>query len=458
MTTPVGTAAESASSNNEQSPKTSPIGRVVAASMAGTVAEWYEFFIYGTAATLVFGTMFFPVTGNPLDGIIAAFATYAVGFIARPLGGIVFGHFGDRYGRKKLLQFSLLLVGISTFLMGCLPGFDSWGYFAPVALVLLRFLQGFALGGEWGGAVLLISEHSPKDRRGFYASFPQAAAPVGNILATVVMLVLSSTLTNEAFMAWGWRVAFWLSAFIVLIGWIIRRTVEDAPVFQQALRKQETEAKKAAHLGEVLRLYPGTVIKTILMRIGENSSYYIMIVFSITYATTVVGMERGDILMALFVANVVQVFTQLWGGALSDKIGRRNAILVGYAGLVVWLFTFFPALDSGNFWLVLASLVFGIGVQGIAYSPQAALFSEVFPTRMRYTGAGFTYQVASIVAGSIAPMVATFLLSSTGNWWPIVIYLGVAMVLSIFALISLRETRGVALEDVDREEEQHARA
>lgn len=434
-------------------PKTSPIRKVVAASMAGTVAEWYEFFIYGTAATLVFGTLFFPITGNPLDGIIAAFATYAVGFIARPLGGIVFGHFGDRYGRKKLLQFSLLLVGGSTFLMGCLPGFDSWGYAAPIALVLLRFIQGFALGGEWGGAVLLISEHSPKEKRGFYASFPQAAAPVGNILATVVILVLSTVLDDDSFMAWGWRVAFWLSAFIVFIGWMIRRTIEDAPVFREALRKQETEQQNAASLREVIRLYPGTVVKTILMRLGENTSYYIMIVFSITYATTTVGMERGDILMALFIANVVQIVTQLWGGSLSDRFGRKNAILIGYAGIAIWLVTFFPAMDTGNFWLVTASLVVGIGMQGVAYAPQGALFSEVFPTRMRYTGAGFTYQVASIIAGSIAPMVAAFLLSQAGHWWPIAIYLGVTIVISIIALLSLHETKGVQLEDVDREEE-----
>lgn len=434
-----------------QATRPSTIRRVVAASMAGTVAEWYEFFIYGTAATLVFGTLFFPDTGNELDGIIAAFGTYAVGFVARPLGGIVFGHFGDRYGRKKLLQFSLLLVGLSTFLMGCLPGFDTWGYAAPMTLMALRFIQGFALGGEWGGAVLLISEHSPADKRGFYAAFPQAAAPVGNIVATIVMLVLNSITSEEQFMAWGWRIAFWLSAFIVIIGWIIRRTVEDAPMFQEALRKQEEEARKAATLGEVIRTYPGVVLKGILMRIGENTAYYLLAVFSITYATKQLGMERGDILLPLFIANIAQAGAQIFGGALSDRIGRRRAILVGYFGLVIWLFTFFPALDSMNFWLITGTLVLGLCVEGIAYSPQAAWYSEMFPTRMRYTGAAFTYQIASIVAGSIAPMVATMLLSKFESWWPIVLYLGVGIVISIVAVAMLHETSGSRLEELDED-------
>lgn len=219
---------------HETTTNPSSLRKVVAASMAGTVVEWYEFFLYGTAATLVFGQLFFPDTGNDLDGIIAAFATYAVGFIARPLGGAVFGHVGDRIGRKSLLQFSLALIGVTTFLMGCLPGFDTVGYWAPLILVLLRFLQGFALGGEWGGAVLLVTEHCPDNSRGFWGSFPQAGVPLGNLLATVVLLILSATQSSEAFMAWGWRIGFWLSAVIVVIGYYIRTKVRDAPIFEAA--------------------------------------------------------------------------------------------------------------------------------------------------------------------------------------------------------------------------------
>ncbi|TFD71021.1 MFS transporter [Cryobacterium sp. Hb1] len=433
----------------QKTPK-SRIKRVVAASMAGTVAEWYEFFIYGTAATLVFGSLFFPKTGNPLDGIIAAFATYAVGFLARPLGGMVFGHFGDRYGRKKLLQFSLLLVGAATFLMGCLPGFQEIGYWAPALLVLLRFLQGFAVGGEWGGAVLLVSEHSPQNQRGFWASFPQAAAPVGNVLATVVMLGLSWTLDQSSFMAWGWRIAFWLSALIIFVGYMIRRTVEDAPVFIEAMRKQREAQREAATLREVLRTYPAQITKALIMRIGENSSYYLMIVFAITYLTVHVKVEYSTVLLVLFVANIVQFFAMLGGGWLSDKIGRKRTIGIGYVGLLVWALTFFPALDSGNFWAILASTTFGLTVQAAAYAPQAALMSEIFPTRMRYSGSSFTYQIATIFAGSVAPMIATLLLNQFNNTLPIVIYVVGILIISTVALSMLKETRGLDLSSLDR--------
>ena len=208
--------------------------KVVAASMAGTVVEWYEFFLFATASTLVFGQLFFVDTGNPLDGILKAFLIYAVGFIARPLGGIVFGHFGDKYGRKHLLQISIVMVGAATFLMGCLPGYDQIGYWAAAMLVVLRFVQGFAVGGEWGGAVLLVAEHSPNKERGFWSSWPQAAVPLGNLLATVVLLTLSFTLSEEAFLAWGWRVGFWLSIVIVAIGYYIRTHVTDAAIFKEA--------------------------------------------------------------------------------------------------------------------------------------------------------------------------------------------------------------------------------
>lgn len=437
--------------------KGSSIRRVVGGSMAGTVAEWYEFFIYGIASTLVFGALFFPPTGNPLDGIIAAFATYAVGFLARPVGGLVFGHFGDRLGRKKLLQISLLLVGSATFLMGCIPSFDLIGYWAPLTLVLLRFLQGFAVGGEWGGAVLLVSEHSPDNRRGFWASFPQAAAPVGNVLASIVLLGLSWTLPEDAFLSWGWRVAFWLSAVIIFIGYYIRRSVEDAPVFLASLEKQKASKEKAAGLREVLKYYPKQVTKALLMRIGENSSYYVMVVFAITYLTTQVGMGYSTVLLVLFIANIVQFFSMLFAGHLSDLVGRKRTILTGYVGLVVWALLFFPALDTGNFWTVLGIVSFGLLVQSLCYAPQAALMAEIFPTRMRYSGSSFAYQIATIFAGSIAPLVAASLLNAFGGTVPIVVYLLGVIALSTVALMSLRETKGIALKSVDDAHEETRR-
>ncbi|MBK0417516.1 MHS family MFS transporter [Leucobacter sp. CSA1] len=431
----------------------SPIKKVVAASMAGTVAEWYEFFIYGTAATLVFGQLFFKQTGNPLDGIIAAFATYAVGFLARPIGGLVFGHFGDRIGRKKLLQFSLLLVGVSTFLMGCIPGFDVIGYSAPVILVLLRFVQGFAVGGEWGGAILLVGEHSPAHQRGYWASFPQAAACVGNVLATIVLLGLSWSLPEDQFLSWGWRVAFWLSAVIIIIGYYIRRTVDESPIFLAALEKQRQQKQNAASIGEVLRRYPRQILIGMGARLGENTVYYAIIVFSITYLKVQVGMSSDSVLLIMFLANIVQFFAMIFAGWLSDRIGRRVTYLIGAFGLLAWLPFYFPMLNSGEFWPAFAGIVLGLCLQALCYGPQGALLGELFPTRMRYQGSSFTYQVTSILAGSLAPLVATSLLAATGSTTPIVVYLGALMLVSAVAVFLSRETRAASLHDIDAADE-----
>lgn len=428
----------------------SEVKRVVAASMAGTVAEWYEFFIYGVASTLVFGPLFFPKVDSPLTSIIAAFATYAVGFVARPLGGIVFGHFGDRLGRKKLLQFSLLLVGTSTFLMGCLPGFATIGFAAPALLVILRFIQGFAVGGEWGGAVLLISEHSPPHQRGYWASYPQSAACIGNVLASIVLFGLSAMLSKEAFLDWGWRVAFWLSAAIVFIGYYIRRSVEDAPIFVETYRQHKAARKKAASLKDALKAYPRTSFFSVLLRVGENTAYYIIVVFSITYLTVHAKLPSQQVMFIMFVANIFQFFAMLFGGHLSDRIGRKACIGIGYAGLLLWAFLYFPGLDSGSNALILGVICLGLFCQALCYGPQAAYFSEIFPTAMRYSGASFCYQIATVVAGSIAPLTATVLLRDYDSTGPIVIYLAGTALLSLFALAMLSETRNISLHDVDR--------
>ena len=266
----------------------SQLKKVVAASMIGSVAEWYEFFLYGTASALVFGQLFFQQTGNAIDGILAAFALYAVGFLARPLGGLVFGHYGDKIGRKKLLQLSLILVGITTFLMGCIPTFQSIGYWAPVLLVGLRLIQGFAFGGEWGGAVILVSEHSPADRRGYWASWPQTGVPLGNLVATIILLILSKYLTPEAFLDWGWRVAFWFSAVVVLIGLWIRKSVDDAPVFKEAQEKQAQLEKQQLGIVEVVKNHKRAIVAGIGARFAENILYYMVVTFSISYLKLVV--------------------------------------------------------------------------------------------------------------------------------------------------------------------------
>lgn len=435
---------------------TSGLRKVVAASMAGTVVEWYEFFLYGTAATLVFNKIFFAKGTSDLDAILAAFITYAVGFAARPLGGVVFGHFGDKYGRKKLLQFSLLLVGASTFLMGCLPTFGQIGYWAPALLVVLRFIQGFAVGGEWGGAVLLVAEHSPSRERGFWASWPQAGVPVGNMLATVVLLTLTATLSEASFLSWGWRVGFWLSAVVVLIGYYIRTKVTDAPIFIEA--QQEAEQMKASSFGvvEVLKRYPRGVFTAMGLRVAENIMYYLVVTFSITYLKVEVHADTSDILWWLLVAHAVHFLVIPYAGRLSDRFGRKPVYLVGAIGAGAWGFFAFPMMNSGQYLLIMGAIILGLAIHALMYAPQPALMAEMFPTRMRYSGVSLGYQVTAIFAGSLAPIIAVKLLSIYGSAVPIAIYLAGAAVITIIALAFARETKGIDLADVDNADRQAA--
>jgi MFS family permease len=431
--------------------KPTPTGlrRVVAASMAGTVVEWYEFFLYGTAATLVFSKVFFSSSTSDLDAILAAFVTYAVGFAARPFGGVVFGHYGDKYGRKKLLQFSLLLVGASTFLMGCLPTFGQVGYLAPALLVILRFVQGFAVGGEWGGAVLLVAEHSPKRERGFWASWPQAGVPAGNLLATIVLLVLTTTLSDAAFLSWGWRVAFWLSAVVVLIGYYIRTKVTDAPIFVAA--QQEAERIKATSFSvlEVLKRYPRGVFTAMGLRFGENIMYYLVVTFSITYLKVQVGADTSTILWYLLVAHAVHFAVIPMVGKLADRFGRRPVYFVGAALGATWGFFAFPMMNSGNYAIVTAAVTIGLVFHAIMYAPQPAIMAEMFPTRMRYSGVSLGYQVTSIVAGSLAPIIAVKLLEVYDSSVPIAIYLALACAITLIAVVFTRETKGIDLKSLD---------
>lgn len=427
----------------------SGLKKVVAASMAGTVVEWYEFFLYASAATLVFGKVFFPNAGSELDGIIAAFLTYAVGFVARPIGGIVFGHFGDKFGRKRLLQLSLILVGASSFLMGWLPTFGQIGYWAPALLVFLRFVQGFAVGGEWGGAVLLVAEHSPNKSRGFWASWPQSAVPMGNLLATAVLLVLSATLSAEDFLSWGWRIGFWLSAIIVIIGYYIRTKINDAPIF--AASRQEAEANPQEGYGaiEVFRRYPRGVFTAMGLRFAENVLYYLVVTFSITYLKVIVQTDTAKILLLLLVAHAIEFCVIPMVGNLSDSVGRKPVYLVGAVMGSTWGFFAFPMMDTGNDLVILTAITIGLVFHALMYAGQPSIMAEMFPTRMRYSGVSLGYQVTSIVAGSLAPIIATSLLQSSGSSVPVAVYLLASCVVTAVAVLALKETRGISLHDVD---------
>ncbi|MEU4314979.1 MFS transporter [Nocardia sp. NPDC024068] len=431
-------------------PERRGLRRVVAASMAGTVVEWYEFFLYGTAATLVFSKIFFPESDSELDAILKAFLTYAVGFAARPLGGLVFGHFGDKYGRKRLLQFSLVLVGASTFLMGCLPTYGQIGYLAPVLLVVLRFLQGFAVGGEWGGAVLLVAEHSPNRSRGFWASWPQSGVPGGNLLATLVLLALTSTLSDDAFLSWGWRIAFWLSAVVVLVGYYVRTKVSDAPIFTAAREEAEQVATSSFSAVEVLKRYPRGVFTAMGLRFGENIMYYLVVTFTITYLKVQHDMSTSDILWWLLAAHAVHFVAVPLVGGLTDRVGRRPVYFVGAVAAGGWGFIAFPMMDTGNGWIITAAIMLGLVAHAFMYAPQPAIMAEMFPTRMRYSGVSLGYQVTSIVAGSLAPVIAVKLLDEFDSAVPIAVYLAAAAAVTAVAVLVARETKGFDLADIDR--------
>jgi len=423
--------------------------KIVAASMVGTVVEWYEFFLYATAASLVFGKVFFPNAGSELDGIIAAFVTYAVGFVARPLGGIVFGQIGDKLGRKHTLQVTIIMVGVATFLMGCLPGFDTIGYWAPALLVALRFIQGFAVGGEWGGAVLLVAEHSPNKSRGFWSSWPQAAVPVGNLLATLVLLTMTWLLPEDQFLSWGWRVAFWLSAVIVVIGYYIRTHVSEAPIFLEA--RAQVEAEKAISYGvlEVVRKYPKGILGAMGLRFAENILYYIIVSFSIVYLVTVHQYDTSQLLLALLVAHVVHFLVIPQVGRLSDAIGRKPVYLAGAVLGSTWAFFAFPLFDTLNPALIVLAITVGLCFHALMYAGQPAIMAEMFPTRMRYSGVSLGYQVTSILAGSLAPIIASALLQRFESWVPVAIYIMIACAITASAVITLKETHGASLREID---------
>jgi metabolite-proton symporter len=420
--------------------------KVVAASTVGTMIEWYDFFLYISAAALIFNQLFFP-SFDPWIGTLVAFGTNALGFVARPVGGIVFGHYGDRIGRKRLLMLSLVLMGAATVLIGCLPTYGEIGIWAPALLILLRLVQGFAVGGEWGGAVLLAAEHGDAARRGFWASWPQAGVPLGLILASGVLAIMSTLLSEEAFLSWGWRVPFLLSAVLVVLGWWIRNSVSESRTFESALA--EAEAPPRAPALEVFRERPRALLVGAGLRVGENISYYIITGFSLTYITSAAGLSRAVALQAVLIGSIAHFLAIPIAARISDSVGRRWVYAAGGLGLAAFSFAFFPMLASGSFATIVLAMTIALVLHGTMYGPQAAFIAELFPTRIRYSGASIAYQLTSIVAGSLAPIIATALYRAHQDAYWIAVYVGAACLVSGITALLARETRGVELSSID---------
>ena len=427
---PVGYNAGMSLDRPDAARSVNAVSRVVLASFIGTTIEWYDFFLYGTAAALVFNRLFFPEL-DPSAGTMASFATYAVGFFARPAGGIVFGHFGDRMGRKSMLVTTLMLMGLATFLIGALPTYAQIGVAAPVLLVVLRFIQGFGVGGEWGGAVLMAVEHGHRGRRGLYASWVQAGVPAGLLLATAVFN-LFSLLPEEAFLQWGWRVPFLLGIALLGCGLFIRLQIFESPLFEQIRDRKE---QSRAPLFEVLRRYPRNVVLAMGARFAENGAFYIFTVFVLSYATAELGVPRTSILNGVLVASAAQFLVIPAFGILSDHVGRRPVYLAGAAALAAFAFPFFWMVDTASTTLIGLAIVIGLVTHAAMYAPQAAFFSELFGTDVRYTGASIGYQLASPLAGGLAPLISMALLEwSGGSPWPVAVYL---MILSAITFVSV---------------------
>lgn len=421
----------------ENTGSTSSVKKVALASLVGTTIEWYDYFIYGTTAALVFNQLFFP-SFSPLAGTLAAFATFAVGFFARPLGGLIFGHFGDKIGRKAMLVATLLLMGVATFLIGALPSFETIGVWAPILLVVLRIVQGLGLGGEWGGAALMVSEHAPPNRRGFYASSVQMGAAGGLIISAAVIAGVSQLTTEAQFAAWGWRIPFLASIVLIAVGTFIRFQIAESEAFT---RLKEAGAEARMPIVEVFRTRPKNVLLAAGTSGGNNVVFYTVSVFTVSYGVSQLGQSQATMLTYQLLVALVYFFTIPLFGALSDRIGRRAMIIAGVITMALFSFPYFWLVDTGSGPVILLAMVLALSVfQSAAYAPQSAFIPELFDTRVRYSGAALGYNLSTMIFGGTAPFIATALFAWAGGTWAISVYVIAICAVSFVSVYLATET------------------
>jgi len=412
----------------------SSIIKIAVTASAGAAIEWYDFFIYGTAAALVFPKLFFPADLPPLVAQIAAFSTFAVGFIARPIGGLLFGHFGDLFGRKKALAVALLIMGAATTCVGLLPTYAHVGALAPLLLVALRFVQGLAVGGQWGGAALLAIESAPAGRQGFYGSFVQIGVPLGVLLANVVFLLAGVLLPADHFLDWGWRVPFLLSVALVLIGIYVQLVLEEPEAFEAT---QADDHPKAPPLVRILKDHLADVLLAGGAFVANNTCFYVAITYAVAYGATSVGVPKETMLTAVMIGSVVMVPVLIACGALSDRLGRRGIFMLGAVLCGAWAFAMFPLIDSGSPVAITVAISVALVLISLMYGPQAALFAELFPVEVRYSGASLGYQIGSVFGGGFAPIIATALYARFQSSGSIAIYLAAMCGVSLVSTMAL---------------------
>ena len=426
---------------NQTNNSKSNIQKVALTSLAGTSIEWYDFFLYGASAALIFPTVFFGET-TPSTALILSLLTFAAGFIARPIGGIIFGHYGDKVGRKKTLVIALVLMGVSSTLIGLLPTYAMIGVAAPILLTTLRFAQGLAIGGQWGGAMLLVTESAPANQRGYYGAFAQAGVPVGVILANLAFIVTSSMVSEESFFAWGWRIPFLASAILIGISMYIQLNLEDTKAFKELeeSRKVGTRVEiKSSPIIEAIKKYPSKIVLAAGAFLSIQVTFYILIAFLLAYGVASTEVTRDHMLIAVLIGSGIMIPFQFFFSAYSDRHGRRGVFMLGAILTAVWSFAIFPLVDTGNFWLIVLAISLGLVFVSMMYGPQAAFFTELFSTEVRYSGATLGYQFGAILGGAFAPTIAALLWNDYGIIW-VSVYIAFASLLTLISVLSLTET------------------